>query len=98
MTGCGGDCQEAQDLCEICEPELTGNCTRFDEPTGASLGRVLSSEVSVDGKKATPGGAFPLFPYSRRRLEIPWSDDLTPEKLVLRFANFIVEERRKGAD
>jgi hypothetical protein len=68
------------------------------ENTGASLGRVLSSEVSVDGKKATAGGAFPLFPYSRRRLEIPWSDDLTPEKLVLRFANFIVEERRKGAD
>jgi len=68
------------------------------ENTGASLGRVLSSEVSVDGKKATPGGAFPLFPYSRRMLEIPWSDDAIPEKLVLRFANFTVEERRKGAD
>lgn len=68
------------------------------ENTGASLGRVLSSEVSVDGKKAIPGGAFPLFPHSRRKLEIPWSEDLTPEKLVLRFANFTVEERRKGAD
>ena len=68
------------------------------ENTGASLGRVLSSEVSVDGKKAIPGGAFPLFPHSRRKLEIPWSEDSTPEKLVLRFANFTVEERRKGAD
>ena len=68
------------------------------ENTGVSLGRVLSSEVSVDGKKAIPGGAFPLFPHSHRRLEIPWTDDATPEKLVLRFANFTVEERRKGAN
>ena len=68
------------------------------ENTGSSLGRVLSSEVSVDSKKATPGGAFPLFPHSRRKLVIPWSDGVTPERLVLRFANFTVEERRKGAD
>ena len=64
----------------------------------ASLGRVLSSEVSVDGKKPIPGGAFPLFPQSRRSLDIRWSDDATPEKLVLRFANFTVEERRKAAN
>jgi hypothetical protein len=68
------------------------------ENLGASLGRVLSSEISAEGKKATPGGAFPLFPYSRRMLQIPWSEDLTPERLVLRFANFTVEERRKGVD
>jgi hypothetical protein len=67
------------------------------ENTGTSLGRVLSSEVSVSGKKAIPGGAFPLFPHSHRSLEIPWDDDVPPEKLVLRFANFTVEERRKGA-
>jgi hypothetical protein len=68
------------------------------ENVGTSLGRVLSSEVSADGRKATPGGAFPLFPHSRRTLEIPWSDDSSPERLVLRFANFTVEERRKGAE
>jgi hypothetical protein len=68
------------------------------ENTGESLGRVLSSEVSADGKKPTPGGAFPLFPHSRRSLEIPWTDDAMPERLVLRFANFTVEERRKGAN
>jgi hypothetical protein len=45
-----------------------------------------------------PGGAFPLFPHSPRSLEIPWSDDLTPERVVLRFSNFTMEERRKGAD
>ena len=68
------------------------------ENTSASLGRVLSSEVSVDGKKPIPGGAFPLFPQSHRSLEIPWSDDPTPDRLVLRFANFTVEERSKGAN
>ena len=68
------------------------------ENTSAALGRVLSSEVSAKGAKTIPGGAFPLFPHSRRTLEIPWSGDATPEKLVLRFANFTVEERRKGAD
>ena len=68
------------------------------ENTGAALGRVLSSEISIDGKKPTAGGAFPLFPHSHRRLEIPWSEDSTPEKLVLRFANFTLEERRKGAE
>jgi hypothetical protein len=68
------------------------------ENSGAALGRVLSSEVSAGGRKPTPGGAFPLFPHSRRTLDIPWTDDLTPEKLVLRFANFTVEERRKRAD
>jgi hypothetical protein len=68
------------------------------ENTGASLGRVLSSEVGASGRRAVPGGAFPLFPHSHRSLEIPWSDDLTPERVVLRFSNFTMEERRKGAD
>ena len=68
------------------------------ENTSDALGRVLSSEVSASGAKTIPGGAFPLFPHSRRTLDIPWGEDTTPEKLVLRFANFTVEERRKGAD
>jgi hypothetical protein len=68
------------------------------ENTGESLGRVLSSEFSAEGIKAIPGGAFPLFPHSRRRLEVPWTENLTPEKVVLRFANFTVEERRKGGE
>ena len=68
------------------------------ENTGGSLGRVLSSEVFLDGKKPASGGAFPLFPNSRRMLEIPWNEESVPEKLVVRFANFTVEERRKGAN
>jgi hypothetical protein len=30
-SGCAADCQEAKDLCEICEPEASGNCGRFDD-------------------------------------------------------------------
>jgi hypothetical protein len=66
------------------------------ENIGPSLGRVLSSEFSAAGSKPIPGGAFPLFPHSRRRLEIPWTEGLTPDKVVLRFATFTMEERRKG--
>jgi len=68
------------------------------ENTGAALGRVLSSEVSAAGGKPIPGGAFPLFPNSRRALEVPWGDQESPEKVVLRFANFTVEERRRLVD
>jgi hypothetical protein len=67
------------------------------ENVGASLGRVLSSEISIDDKRAIAGGAFPLFPHSHRWLESPWDDAMTPERLVLRFADFTMEERRKGA-
>jgi hypothetical protein len=68
------------------------------ENLGASLGRVLSSEVSGGGRTTAPGGAFPLFPFSRRRIEIPWGNDAPPEKLVLRFATFTVEERRRDSN
>lgn len=67
------------------------------ENTGAALGRVLATEVSGDGRNVQ-GGAFPLFPFSRRRLDIPWPVSTSPERLLLRFANFAMEERRGGAD
>ena len=68
------------------------------ENTGASLGRVLSSELYAGTRpEAAPGGAFPLFPRSRRRVEIPWERPDVPDRLVLRFANFAVEHRA-GAD
>ena len=68
------------------------------ENTSSALGRVLSSEISTGSKRTAPGGAFPLFPHSRRALEIPWSADEAPERLVLRFANFTVEERRRQTE
>ena len=30
-TGCSGSCSEAQELCQKCEVENLGNCTRFDD-------------------------------------------------------------------
>ena len=41
------------------------------ENTSRSLGRVLSSEVSVDGKKPDSGRCLPAVPQSHRSLEIP---------------------------
>lgn len=66
------------------------------ENTSTSLGRVIGSELSVGSKRGTPFGGFPLFPQSRRRVEIPWDGAESPDRLVLRFANFSVEERRAG--
>jgi hypothetical protein len=68
------------------------------ENVSESLGRVLSTEVSGDGNGPAHGGAYPLFPQSRRRVEVPWDTHESPEKLVLRFANFTLEERRKPAN
>lgn len=67
------------------------------ENTGTGLGRVLASELSVNGRHGTPFGGFPLFPHSRRRVEVPWDGTEQPDKVVLRFANFMLEERRAGA-
>lgn len=67
------------------------------ENTGPSLGRVIGSELSLDGKQSTPFGGFPLFPMSRRRVEVPWEGSGEPDKVLLRFANFTVEERRRTA-
>lgn len=66
------------------------------ENTGTSLGRVQSSEAIAPGRAASPAGGFPLFPQSRRRVEIPWESNEPPQKVVIRFANFALEEQRKG--
>ena len=66
------------------------------ENNSESLGRVIGSEMSAVGKRGTPFGGFPLFPHSRRRVEVPWDDSASPDHVLLRFANFTVEERRSG--
>lgn len=65
------------------------------ENTSESLGRVVGSELSVDGRQATPFGGFPLFPHSKRRVEVPWEGDAQPDRVLLRFRGFSVEERRR---
>lgn len=67
------------------------------ENTSLSLGRVIGSELSANGRHGTPFGGFPLFPQSRRRVEVPWDGTESPDRFVLRFANFTVDERRAGA-
>jgi hypothetical protein len=65
------------------------------ENTGAALGRVLETEIRGASGSPAVGGAFPLFPHSRRRFEVPWAGAETPERVQLRFAGFTLEERRK---
>jgi hypothetical protein len=66
--------------------------------TSASLGRVLGSELSANGRHATPFGGFPLFPQSTRRVEVPWDATESPDRVRLRFSHFAVEARRHADD
>ncbi|MGQ0765348.1 MAG: hypothetical protein ACT4OZ_06750 [Gemmatimonadota bacterium] len=68
------------------------------ENNSDALGRVIGSEMSIGGVRGLPFGGFPLFPRSRRRVEVPWEGTGEPDKVVLRFANFTVEERRRTDD
>lgn len=68
------------------------------ENSSGSLGRVIGSEMSVNGRNGTPFGGFPLFPQSRRRVEVPWDGVGAPDKVVLKFARFTVEERLPAVD
>lgn len=58
--------------------------------TGNAFGRVLESDVSNGRRQDTQGG-FPLFPQSERQIEIPWTADVTPSKVVLRLQHFTLE-------
>lgn len=62
------------------------------ENTGPYLGRAREAEVISTAEKTTSPG-FPLLPHSERRLEIPWEAAESPEKVVIRFKGFVVEER-----
>lgn len=74
--------------------ESSGKAIVELENTSSSLGRVMGSELSSNGKNATPFGGFPLFPHQKRRVEVPWSGREQPNKLMLKFANFTIEEKR----
>ena len=62
------------------------------ENTGTSFGRVLYSELHSTHNKAE-GSGFPLFPRSHRQIELAWDGKEPPEKLVLRFQQFSVEQK-----
>lgn len=61
------------------------------ENRSQEFSRVQQVEVtSRSGKKSYPG--FPLFPQSRRILRLDWDQRGEPERIVLKFARFRVEQ------
>jgi hypothetical protein len=62
------------------------------ENTGENFGRVMQTQLSYARSKAESPG-FPVFPHSRRIIEVPLEKDEAPEELVLHFQNFKVEQK-----
>ncbi len=62
------------------------------ENTGDYFGRVQQTFLASDRKKQEAPG-FPLFPHSRRRLEVPLDGIENPDRVILDFPNFKIEEK-----
>jgi hypothetical protein len=62
------------------------------ENTGDYFGRVQQTFVA-SGKKKQEAPGFPVFPHSRRRLEVPLENAEVPDHVILDFANFKLEEK-----
>ncbi len=66
------------------------------ENTGDNFGRVLQTQLA-DGKKKQDAPGFPIFPHSKRILEVPLDAkphrDTVPTEVSFQFDNFKVEER-----
>jgi hypothetical protein len=62
------------------------------ENTGNNFGRVLQTQLSYSHKKEEAPG-FPIFPHSRRILQLPVESEEGPQQLVLRFQDFKVEQQ-----
>lgn len=59
--------------------------------SGPNFGRVLSVDAVGRGETANLNG-FPVFPNSKRRVEMDWKGDALPEKLVLKFEKFTLQQ------
>ncbi|HVO63913.1 MAG TPA: hypothetical protein VMT53_23530 [Terriglobales bacterium] len=62
------------------------------ENTGDYFGRVQQTFLA-SGKKKQEAPGFPLFPHSKRRIEVPLESAEVPNHVILDFANFKVEEK-----
>lgn len=66
------------------------------ENTGNNFGRVLQTQLA-NGRKKQEAPGFPIFPHSKRILEVPldakYAKDAYPTDVSLQFENFKVEEK-----
>lgn len=66
------------------------------ENTGNNFGRVLQTQLA-NGRKKQDGPGFPIFPHSKRILEVPLDAktgrDSTPTEVSFQFENFKIEEK-----
>jgi hypothetical protein len=66
------------------------------ENTGDNFGRVLQTQLA-NGRKKQEGPGFPIFPHSKRLLDVPLdakaARDLLPTDVSFQFENFKVEEK-----
>jgi len=62
------------------------------ENTGDQFGRVQQT-LLASKKKKQEGPGFPLFPHSRRILEVPLDGMEDPDRLILDFQNFKIEDK-----
>jgi len=62
------------------------------ENTGDNFGRVLQTQLA-NGRKKQDAPGFPIFPHSKRILEVPLEAkaDVVPDEVSLQFENFKVE-------
>jgi hypothetical protein len=61
------------------------------ENTGNNFGRVQQTLVSF-GKKKEEAPGFPVFPHSKRVMEIRLDEDEAPSGVLLQFSNFKIEQ------
>lgn len=63
------------------------------ENNGPAFGRILEADVSssVSRGKVTSNG-FPIFPHSRRQVEIRWDSSDVPKKITLYLGRFSLEQ------
>ena len=73
------------------------------ENGGNNFGRVLQTQLVYSKKKQQEAPGFPIFPHSKRILEVPLEqkaeEENVPVEVTLQFQNFKVAEKllRRGA-
>jgi hypothetical protein len=67
------------------------------ENTGNNFGRILQTQLVYSKKKQQEAPGFPIFPHSKRILEVPLEEkaegENVPVEVSLQFQNFKVEEK-----